>query len=710
MALDTCSTYTYHVGGSLSIKAPSYVERRADQELYDALLKGQFCYVFNARQTGKSSLRVRMKHRLKQAGFACASIDVTSIGSERVTPQQWYKGVASELLRGFDLVGKVNFKAWWKAQSGLSPVQQLSRFIEDVLLTEIANQKVLIFIDEVDSVLSAGFSLDDFFALIRFFYNQRSQDPKYQRLTFVLFGVATPSDLIQDRERTPFNIGRAIELTGFRIEEARPLLQGFADRFEHPEELLVEILSWTGGQPFLTQKLCQMVVNADDNKLTPDAASLRDSDQIAAWIAELVQSQMIENWESQDDPEHLRTIRDRLLRNPQRVGRLLGLYQTIWRHGSAAPAEDSTEQVELQLSGLVVKRDGKLTILNQIYQAVFNQSWLDQQFAQLRPYVETLAAWLQSNRQDDSRLLRGQALQDAQVWADSHSLSDLDYQFLAASQALETQARHQAEIARVQVAEAELAKQKAISQWQRLVLGAMSVGFVVITGLVLTITGLAIGNRYENKAQEIQADAIEEILEIKDLELSLTQLIARERELITWLDNPDQLQAIYEIYQASAHEFEQKWSELLADYETDIEAGFEEAEAELEFLKNLIENYDDVIDAYLYDVDQFIKDLNLMELEGDALVKARQELIDLNRRPTARKLEEFSEELSGLVEVIQKEELEEAQEVLETVVQARNQGIAISIVLSLIIAGLLALIISRPERLKRTKRTKADME
>ena len=520
-------TYTYHVGGSLSIQAPSYVERRADQELYDVLLKGQFCYVFHARQTGKSSLRVRMKHRLEQAGFACASIDVTSIGSERITPQQWYKGVASELYRGFGLAEKVNFKVWWGEQTELSPIQQLRRFIEDVLLTEIANEKVFIFIDEVDSILSSEFSLDDFFALIRFFYNQRSHDPKYRRLTFALFGVATPSDLIQDRNRTPFNIGRAVDLRGFQIDEARPLLAGFTGRFAHPEKILTEILGWTRGQPFLTQKLCQMVVKMDGDQSTPGAASLSDPNQITVWITTLVQSQLIEHWESQDDPEHLRTIRDRLLRNPQRAGRLLGIYQEILRHGSA-PADDSPEQAELQLSGLVIKQDGRLTVLNRVYQAVFNQSWLDQQFAQLRPYAETLEAWRQSNRQDDSRLLRGQALRDAQTWADSRSLSDLDYQFLAASQALETQVIQQAEVTRTQAAEAQLAKQKEIAKWQRFVLGTLSWAVVATTGLTVT-TYLQYRRAITNEIQAIVTSSQESFALDLTLEALIKALRARQK-------------------------------------------------------------------------------------------------------------------------------------------------------------------------------------
>ncbi|MDJ0713425.1 MAG: AAA-like domain-containing protein, partial [Prochloraceae cyanobacterium] len=60
--------------------APTYVVRSADRQLYQALKRGEFCYILNARQMGKSSLMVQMFHRLENEGFYTAAIDLTSIG------------------------------------------------------------------------------------------------------------------------------------------------------------------------------------------------------------------------------------------------------------------------------------------------------------------------------------------------------------------------------------------------------------------------------------------------------------------------------------------------------------------------------------------------------------------------------------------------------------------------------------------------------
>ena len=225
---------------------------------------------------------------------------------------------------------------------------------------------MIIFLDEIDSILCLKFSVNDFFALIRSCYNQRSINPEYKRLTFALLGVATPSDLITDYQRTPFNIGQAIQLSGFQLHEAQPLLQGLKEKFSNPQAVLKELLTWTSGQPFLTQKLC---------KLIRSCSSPIPVNGEAEWMENLVRTQVIDNWECQDEPEHLRTIRDRILKSDRQI-RLLELYRQILAQGKVVSV-DSPEERELLLSGLVVKQQGSLKVHNRIYELIFDRNWID---------------------------------------------------------------------------------------------------------------------------------------------------------------------------------------------------------------------------------------------------------------------------------------------------------------------------------------------
>lgn len=139
------------------------------------------------------------------------------------------------------------------------------------------------------------------------------------------------------------------------------------EKTQNYKKLITTVLQWTGGQPFLTQKLCKLIVAAEDSP---------ENGAEVEWIEQVVVNQLIEKWENLPELEHLRTIRDRLLRRKQRSLKLLKLYQRILQDASV-PASDSAEEKELRLSGLVVKQQGQLKVHNRVYERVFCQAWVE---------------------------------------------------------------------------------------------------------------------------------------------------------------------------------------------------------------------------------------------------------------------------------------------------------------------------------------------
>ena len=567
----------YQVGGSLTNNAPNYVKRQADDDLYNRLKAGEFCYVLNSRQMGKSSLQVRTIQRLTNEGIACAAIDISEIGNRGVTPEQWYAGLLRILENNFNLSDIVNVRTWWRDRNFLTPVQRLSEFIETVLLPNISSN-IVIFIDEIDSILALDFPADDFLALIRSCYNKRANNSEFDRLTWALLGVASPTDLCREKNassNTPFNIGKAIELTGFDETEAQPLAAGLAELTDSSQEVLTEVLYWTGGQPFLTQKLCKLLLENPQlmPNLPPPAPPWQGGEKDPAapcqgggkdkintskeWVEKVVRLKIVENWETQDVPEHLSTIRDRLFKENQRIVRRLGLYQQILEQAEIVP-DGSAEQMELRLSGLIVKRGEKLTISNPIYEAVFNKELIEQKLEKLSPYSEAIKLWLNSSCEDDSQLLRGDDLQSALVWAAGKSLRNEDFQFLTASQKVilseQNQLLHLATLetkkavcdAEKALMEAESAKQKA-KQWIGIgsaVLAASLVGAIGFSTLAYQRFKLAQASiEIEQNGSDALLLAVSQKTENSEaLSEALLRAIASGKKLKTLVENKHKLE------------------------------------------------------------------------------------------------------------------------------------------------------------------------
>ncbi len=355
---ETLPASFFVVGGTLRGDAPSYIERLADQTLYQALQAGEICYVLTARQMGKSSLMVRTASRLRQNGARVAVLDLTGLG-QNLTAEQWYNGLVERAGQQFRLEDEV--EDCWHRFPQLGPMQRFMRVLSDAILP-VHDDRVVIFVDEIDAVRSLPFSTDEFFAGIRECFNRRSSDPQIERLTFCLLGVATPSDLIRDTRTTPFNIGHRIELTDFTEQEAMPLVQGLGVDDGVGSALLRRVIYWTGGHPYLTQRLCQAVAQE---------GTVRNTSAVDRLCQELFLSTR-----ARDRDDNLLFVRERMLRSEVDTPGLLTIYERIL-NGKAVKDDETNPLISvLRLSGITRVDNGVLKLRSRIYKEVFNHDWV----------------------------------------------------------------------------------------------------------------------------------------------------------------------------------------------------------------------------------------------------------------------------------------------------------------------------------------------
>ncbi len=83
-------TAYFFTGGALAPTAASYVVRDADEILLDQLRSGNFCYILDSRQMGKTSLIARAAEKLRSDGTKVAVVDLTVCGVN-VNADEWYR-------------------------------------------------------------------------------------------------------------------------------------------------------------------------------------------------------------------------------------------------------------------------------------------------------------------------------------------------------------------------------------------------------------------------------------------------------------------------------------------------------------------------------------------------------------------------------------------------------------------------------------------
>src|SRR6185369_3164147 len=186
-------------------------------------------------------------------------------------------------------------------------------------------------------------------------------------------------ELMKDPRRTPFNIGRRIELADFSPGEAQPLACTLATISPvcsslDTQQLLDRILHWTHGHPYLTQRLCRAVA---------DSAQIADRGKEASLIDRVCEELFLSVRTGESD-DNLVFVRERLLRAEADLATLLELYQRVLDGETVLDSSLDPHINQLHLAGIVRVAERRLVVRNRIYERVFDRKWV----AAVKPIAE----------------------------------------------------------------------------------------------------------------------------------------------------------------------------------------------------------------------------------------------------------------------------------------------------------------------------------
>ncbi len=354
----------FSVGVPLHAVRAGYVKRRADDQLYDAVMAGRYAHVVAPDRSGKSSLIAAMAARLESNGYKVAILDLEQIGDRDggTDSGRWYYSVAYRLLRQLRI--RYDLQSWWQDKSILSNRQRLLEFYSEVILQHVP-ERVVVFVDEIQCIEDLPYA-DQLLTSIRAAHNARTTDPDFSRLCFVLLGECDPVSLMQEAELSPFNVTQQILLDDFSRED----LDLFATELnlgrDDAKTALDRIYFWTNGQPYLSQKLARAVARESEAE---------NIDELVDRIATL---QLAGRAALHSEP-HMSHIHRAIANDQKRCEPLLNLYGKI-RKGIEVPADLGSEfQRRLMAIGLlVIDEESNAKVRNRLYELVFTARWANE--------------------------------------------------------------------------------------------------------------------------------------------------------------------------------------------------------------------------------------------------------------------------------------------------------------------------------------------
>ncbi|MEH2236711.1 AAA-like domain-containing protein [Nostoc sp.] len=233
--------------GPVPLDSPFYVERPPIEELVyrEVIQPGCVIRIRAPREMGKTSLVLRLLAFAQMQGYRPVNVNCNQIDSSCLTN-------LNKLLRSFcwqiatELGIDPKLDDNWDEEIGCK--LSCSVYLQSYLLKQSQSPVVLV-LNEVDRFFEYPEIAQEFFGLLRSWYEEARQDTNLHKLRLVVV-YSTEVYVSLDINRSPFNIGLPISLPEFTEYQVEYLAQRHGLDWTSSNEV-AQLMSLVGGHPAL---------------------------------------------------------------------------------------------------------------------------------------------------------------------------------------------------------------------------------------------------------------------------------------------------------------------------------------------------------------------------------------------------------------------------------------------------------------------------
>ena len=232
--------------GQVPLASKLYVERSTIEQIcYQEILQPRaFIRIKAPRKMGKTSLIARILDYGSSQNYHTVRLSLHCAGTEVfASSDRFLRWLCTNVTQQLGLASRLN--DYWDEDMGA--LMNSTIYFQGYILNEIS-QPIILALDGIDQLFEYPELAGDFFVLLRSWYEETKDTSVWQKLRVVM-AHSVEVYIPLPTNRSPFNVGLAIELPPFNQEQVQDLAQRHQLQFTNPE--IEQLMKLTGGFPYL---------------------------------------------------------------------------------------------------------------------------------------------------------------------------------------------------------------------------------------------------------------------------------------------------------------------------------------------------------------------------------------------------------------------------------------------------------------------------